>query len=149
MHIPAFIKRITLRRWSWIAFKASAFLWALHLILFTPPVVAQTLQSTIFLLAGTIMVGSLISIAGLVMVSQQGRTAVIGLSVELIGIILVTLSTAGYLWTQIHLAYTLPDGASRIAFCYLLVWIITALIARLVIVFPRRQQEGHDPRKDS
>jgi hypothetical protein len=149
MHIPDFIKRITLRRWSWIFFKVGAFLWALHLILFTPPQVAEVLPSTIYTLSATIMVGALISIGGLVMVSQHGRTAVIGLTVELVGIVLVALSTFGYLITQVYLVYSLPDGAGRIAFCYLLVWILLALVARFVIVFPRRQQEGHDPRKDA
>lgn len=147
MGISTALRRITLRRWSWIFFKVAALSYGVTLWVFTPKVIAETLPASITNIAFALIVGALVSIAGIVMVSQTGRVAVWGLTVELMGIMMVAAGVAAYLLTQIYLVVTLPTGTDRIAFCVLLVWVLAALFARAVIVMPRRHKEGHDPRK--
>jgi hypothetical protein len=148
MKLPLPLRRIALRRWSWIGFKVVGFLYGLALLLFTPQQITETLPNAIHNVAGALMVGAVISIVGLVMVSQTGRVAVWGLTVELVGIGLVAGAVLGYFITQLYLVFTLPNGTDRVALCVLLVWVIAALVARFSIVYPRRAKEGHDPRKD-
>lgn len=140
-------KRLTLRHWSWIHFKLAMLAWVGMLLAFTPTAVFGALGGVVVLISAVTIGGALTGIIGLIMSAQTGRTAVIGISIELAGLLFMAAGPVAYLITQIFLA-TLPAGNQRYALVLLAYVVCSALLCRILIVAPRVRQEAHDQSKD-
>lgn len=143
----AWLKRLTVRHWTWLHFKAAVLIWVVTLGAFTPKQVDGAIGSLVGALMWVTVAGCLISASGLVMSAQRGKVAVIGLSIEFVGIWFTFAGPVSYLITQIYLSVTLPDGDQRYALAWLAYTLVAGIICRISIVGPRRSKEAHDPQK--
>jgi hypothetical protein len=129
------LKRLTPVHWAYIHFKlAIGIAWPIALWAFTPAVVNDALQRTIVSsMAGTTILGGLMSVVGLVMTAQRGKVRTIGVSIELAGIALLSSGPLAYFLTQATLALENTERIALAFFCYAM---LAALICRLVMLLP-------------
>lgn len=137
------MRRLTIRHWSWIHFKLAVLVWMILLATFTPTKLGVAVGIILILVATVTIIGSVVSIAGIIMTAQTGKTAVLGITVELGGLWFMLAGPAVYLFTQIYLAITLEDGDQRYALVALSYAFVAALLCRIVIVKPRQSRAGH------
>lgn len=140
--------------WAQLHAKAAGAAWAVMLFLLTPSVVAASLGTVlVWIMTAFVLVGALVSSAGLVVSARHRepdpvqlrtdlRRSLFGLGVELIGIVLMIIGVGLYCVTQIVLAASLPTGIDRVALTVFAYFCGAQLLARLVSVRHRRRKEA-------
>jgi hypothetical protein len=129
-----------LRDWAWLYFKASAIVWMLLLVVFTPPQVGNALGGVTWFIAAVTIIGALVSSCGLVLSTRVGlRTIATGIGVELGGLALMWAGPFVYFVTQVYLVCTLPweVAKDRLALTGLAQLLCAAMVCRIAIVFTR------------
>lgn len=143
------LRRLTPVHWAYIHFKlALGVAWPITLWALTPAVVNEALQRAIVTtMASVTVIGGVMSVVGLVMTAQRGRTRTIGVSIELAGIALLSSGPLAYFLTQATLAMG-PGGEQRTALAVFSYAMLAALICRVVMLLPwfirEAQAEGKD-----
>lgn len=149
------LRNLTLRHWGWLHFKVALIYWANVMYRWTPVAVADTLREPYLVIwTGMTVFGGLLSIVGLVMSAQpaNNRFHVVGVSIELAGLCFFIIGPIVYWTTQLSLIVTnadhLPFG-ERMHIRYALVCfayaMIAAIIARILVVFPRFRKYSRRP----
>jgi hypothetical protein len=141
------LRRMTLTDWSWVHFKASVIAWAALLGAYTPEKVGDALGGVITLVTTVVISGAAVSLVGLVMSAQTGRTRVVGIAIELGGLLIMAAGPVAYFGTQAYLALTSPDGDQRYALTALAYVFLAATLCRILLVLPMFNREAHDPLK--
>jgi hypothetical protein len=137
-----YLKRLTLVHWAWMHAKVALGVWAVLLFMFTPERVNLAVGG---LLIGGItlvtLIGAFVSVVGLVLSVQSGRTALTGLTVELAGLYFMLFGGAvPYFITQLYLANTLA-GIDRIALTAFAYAMCAFVVCRIALVTSRRRKE--------
>ncbi|WP_396645468.1 hypothetical protein [Microbacterium sp.] len=129
--------------------KAWGTAWSIALFLVTPRVLGDALGPILVgSLCGLMFVGSIVSAVGLVTAARNRdeslRTAlprtVQGLLVELFGVMLMMIALVLYALTQAALSFG-PEGAQRLALCFLASFTAAMVLGRAVSVLHRRRKE--------
>lgn len=148
-------KRLTLQHWGWLAFKMTlGVLWPLSILDTVPPALIDSLGWVIYLVCFSTLTGASVSMVGLVMSAQRGVAAVIGLTVELVGLSLMLVGPIANALTQFMLAGVGFDyqgahysGPQLLPGAFISLAIFLALINRVLIVLPARRRQASDPGK--
>lgn len=145
-----YLKRLRARHWAWLHFLAVIGVgWPLFMIFTPPELIAGVLHPAILAIAMIVsLVGTLIAMFGYFASQQQDKLGVIGVSIELSGLILSILGPGAYFVTRIYMLF-LPETAgvlsSPLFFSYAL---CAVYLYRFVIVLPRFRFEATDPSKE-
>ncbi|MDY0984570.1 hypothetical protein SOM10_11750 [Microbacterium sp. CFBP9023] len=139
--------------WANMHVKLAGAVWAILLFLLTPSVVAASLGSVlVWVMTGFMLVGAIISSAGLVVASRDHehdpvrlridlRRSLFGLGVELVGLVLMLSGVLLYFVTQGVLSVVLPTGVDRVALTAFAYYSGAQTLARVVSVVHRRRKE--------
>lgn len=139
------ISRLRLRDWAWLHYKLIVGVaWPVALLLFPPTGPALALGPAFALVAFVTIGGSLVSMTGLVASRQRGGIAVVGLTIEVVGILFMLAGVVAYWLTQVALLGG-PDGKNRIALAFFAYGMGAAIVARLVIVLTDRHDAATRP----
>jgi hypothetical protein len=146
---------MTLRHWGWLHFKLALIYWANVMYRWTPIAVADTLKEPYLAIWTTMTIfGGALSVVGLIMSAQpaSNRFHVIGVSIELAGLCFFIVGPIVYWTTQLALLLTnadhLPLDArmhTRYALCCFAYAMIAAIVARILVVFPRFRKYSKRP----
>lgn len=140
--------------WSQLHAKTAGAGWAVALFLLTPSVVAASLGTVlVWIMTSFVLIGAVVSSVGLVLAARHPesdptrlrgdlRRSLLGLGVELVGIVLMIVGVLLYCVTQGVLAAVLPTGIDRVALTVFSYFCGAQLLARLVAVRHRRRKEA-------
>lgn len=143
-----YLKRLRAKNWAWLNFKFSVgVLWPLYMIFATPETLISAVDATILTVCMALsLLGNLASIVGYIFSMQPGKIGVIGVSIELSGVILAILGPGAYLLTRLSLLFDPAFGLTTgIFFAYSL---CAVYLYRLIVLVPRFRFEAHDPSKE-
>lgn len=144
-----FFKRLKLRHWAWIHVLAAAGIWwPLHIIFTTPEFLSRNVDDFVLhICMWTAVFGAVVKITGFAMSQQPGKTGVLGVSVELAGLILASIGPVAYLGAYGYLLITGADlnFSSAFIFAYAM---CAVYLYRAIILVPRFRREAHDPAKE-
>lgn len=145
------LTRLRARHWAWVLVLVIIGVWWPAFIVSTPP---EFLQQAVD--AGVLnfcmivaLIGTVIKIFGYLGSQMPGKTGVIGVSVELAGLILASVGPVSYLVISIY-SFSRPDvveltfGSAFIFACAL----CAVYLYRAIIIVPRFIFEAHDSAKD-
>lgn len=145
----SYLKRLTPRHWAWLHFKIMlGVFWAVLMFVYTPYGIENALGRG--LVTGWLLVtiiGCLTSVVGLVMTVGDGKVHVLGVSVELVGLILFSVGPVIYFFTQLALLFN-GDIRDRLALVVLAYAMCSVFIYRFVVIVPRYRQEARDETKE-
>lgn len=144
-----FFKRLRPRHWAWASVLVCAGIWwPTYILVSPPPFLKGNVDPVILSICMVIAIfGAALEIFGYLASQQPGRLGVLGVSVELIGLILASVGPVAYL---VSYSYLLWQGSGDVNFgsAFILAVTITVLYSyRAVIVVPRFRSEAHDPAK--
>lgn len=145
-----YVKRLKARHWAWLQFLfVTGIVWPTFMLFSTPELIVGVLHPAILAIAMIVsFVGTIVSMFGYVASQQLGKLGVIGVSVELSGLILSILGPAAYFITRIYMLF-LPETAGVLSSPLFFSYAICAVyLYRFVIVVPRFRFEAHDPNKE-
>lgn len=133
-------RRLRMTDWGWLQFKVVLAVWSVALLTWPPATSAAILGPVFSLVAGVVLVGAAVSASGLVASRQPGLAAVLGLTVELVGLFFVLAAIVSYWFAQIAIiATSAPAEASqRYAFACFTFAMGSAVVARLLIILEAR-----------
>lgn len=145
-----YFKRLRARHWAWLHFLVSiGIAWPLFMMLTPPELIAGALNPAILAIAmGVSLVGTVIAGYGYFASQQLDKLGVIGVSIELSGLILSFIGPSAYLVIRLYLLNqpdTLGLLTSPLFFAYSL---CAVYLYRFVIVIPRFRFEAQDPSKE-
>lgn len=150
--LAAAFRRMNGVDWAQFHAKGAAATWAIFLVAYTPARVGASLGWVLVAaLAGLVLIGALLSMAGLVMAARDDekdpialrrdlRRSLRGLGVELVGVILIIFGIALYFLTQAALTFG-PDGDQRRALTVFAYFAGSMTVGRLASVLHRRRKE--------
>lgn len=150
--VVAAFRRMNGVDWAHLHAKASAALWAVFIVVYTPDRVGASLGTVLVgALAALVFTGALMSAVGLVIAARDEekdpatlrrdlRRSLRGLGVELVGIILMISGIALYWITQIALTFG-ADGDQRRALTVFAYFVAAMIVGRLASVLHRRRKE--------
>lgn len=145
------LHRLTVRHWGWLIFKVIlGVLWPISVLVTSPPTLVHSLGWIVGLIAITTLTGGLTSIVGLIMSAQTGAKAVIGLTIELVGLHLFIIGPFTDATTLLLLCFTGWHGTPGYQLMPSMLFalaMVSAIINRILIVAPRRAKEAHDQSK--
>lgn len=139
--------------WANLHVKFAGAVWAVLLFLLTPSVVAASLGSVlVWIMTGFMLIGAIVSSAGLIVAARDHepdpvklrvdlRRSLFGLGVELVGLALMISGVILYLVTQGVLSVVLPTGVDRVALTAFAYYSGAQTLARVVSVVHRRRKE--------
>jgi peptidoglycan biosynthesis protein MviN/MurJ (putative lipid II flippase) len=149
------IRNLTPRHWGWLHFKLAMIYWASVMMRFPPDAVADSLKEPyIFIWTAMTMFGGLVSMVGLFMSAQPAtnRFHVVGVSIELAGLCLFIIGPIVYWTTQLSIFVTNQDHLplmerlhTRYAVICLAYAMTAAIVARILVVFPRFRRYSKRP----
>lgn len=141
--------RLSRSLWGWLIFKLIFGVgWPLALLTFTPASLLASLGWVIYLVASTTLTGALISIVGLILSAQSGTRATVGLTVELVGILLMLVGPISYCLTLVTVAtvgFGGTPGWQFIPSVFFSAGMVSAIVNRLLIVLQVRSRVSHQP----
>jgi hypothetical protein len=141
------LARMRVRDWAWVQVKLVVGVgWPVNLLLHPPRASAAALGPALAVVAIVTILGATVSLVGLIAARQRGKLAVIGLTVETVGISFVLAGTVAYWLTQVALLSG-PDGEQRIAFSWYAYGMAAAFAARLAIVLTERHEQAVRPER--
>lgn len=141
------LRRLTLRDWGWINFKiALGVLFPLFVLVSPPSALNATFSVVVYAWLATTFIGGLTSTTGIIMSAQPGRVGVIGLTVELAG--LIFMFAGPFLLLVVYLALWLARVEVRMTAVGLTWSLCAALLARAAIIVPVYVREAHDTSKE-
>jgi hypothetical protein len=136
-----------IRDWAWVQVKLVVGIgWPVALLLYPPRVSAAALGPALVTVAVVTIVGAVVSLVGLFAARQRGGIAVVGLTIETVGIGFVLAGTIAYWLTQVSLLGSV-DGEQRIAFSWYSYGMAAAFAARLAIVLSDRHEQATRPER--
>ncbi len=150
MHIVRALKRVRLQDWAWVHFKfALGIAWPLLTLAALPPSVNTIQQGVVYAWFGLTIVGAILSIVGIIMSAQPGKAGVLGIPIELAG--LVFLFAGPFLLFLVYMwLYFWPNGTEIRPTVIGLTWALWAgVLARSALILPRYRREAHDETKES
>ncbi len=135
------------RDWGWLHFKFAMAVWALLTLAAQPESINTAVANALVIVwFGLTMTGGVLSMVGIVMAAQPGRCSVIGISIELVGLILLFVGPFLFLVLFVARGMMADDWKwSGIGLTYAL---SAAMLARVIMVLPRYLREAHDPTKE-
>lgn len=145
-----FFQRLRARHYSWATVLAIVGIWWPTYIIFTPPEFIREGPVdfnflTIAMLVGVL--GSGTKISGYLASQQTGKLGVLGVSVELVGLVLAAVAPFAYL--AVTGAVAISEGRDFLNSASILAIAIMAMYAhRAVIIVPRFLREAHDESKE-
>lgn len=144
-----YLRRLRGRHWAWIHFLlAVGVAWPLFVIFSPPEFIIGFLDPIVLTVSMWVaLIGTLTTIWGYASSQQEGRIGVIGISIELAGLILAIVGPASYAVTRIFILLS-PESvglSSGLFFSYAL---FAVFLYRLVVVVPRFRFEARDPAKE-
>lgn len=146
-----YLKRLRARHWAWMNFLASiGIAWPLFMLLTPPELIAGALNPAVLAISMIVsLVGTGVALFGYFASQQRGKLGVIGVSIELSGLILSFIGPAAYLLIRLYLLTQPADPpnilSSPLFFAYSL---CAVYLYRFVIVIPRFRFEARDPNKE-
>lgn len=146
----SYFKRLRARHWAWALVLAIVGIWWPLFIITTPPEFIQiTADPGILVVCMAVaMFGTIIKIGGYFASQMPGKTGVIGVSVELAGLILASVGPVSYLVIS-GAAFLSPETAIGINSAFIFACALCAVyLYRAIIIVPRFIFEAHDPAKD-
>lgn len=150
--IKTFFQRLKPRHYAWASVLAIVGIWWPSFILATPP--EFIIEGSVNLLVLNIcmiitMIGAVTKIIGYFGSQQQGKIGVIGISVELVGLVLAAVGPFAYI--AVSLAVGLDEENSKqivnsaVIFA---VGIFVMYVYRAMVIVPRFLREAHDEFKE-
>lgn len=124
--------------------------WSIATLVTATPSLLASLGWVVYLIAITTLTGAAVSLVGLIMSAQTGTKAVLGLTVELVGLFLMLVGPFGYFAANALLSITgfwHFAAASFLPAMFFAYAMVAAIINRILIVAPKRYREGHDASK--
>jgi len=144
-----YIKRLRARHWAWLNFLCIVgLIWPIFMLVAPPVQITEVISPVIYeVIMGLSFFGTCLAMFGYFASQQVGRIGVIGVSLELAGLILSSLGPAALLLTRIFLLFEPHfEPLSTVLFYD---WAVCAIfLYRFVIVIPRFRFEAHDPTKE-
>lgn len=146
-----------MKKWSaelvgWMLFKVVLGLgWTHAMLLVTPAsIAAATTPALIALFTVGTAVGAAVSMVGMILsLSRRERKALIGLSVELAGLVLFAGGPLQYLFIQLSLVgSTAEDFVNRYSLCYFAAGMMIAISIRVIQVARLFHREATNPFKE-
>lgn len=131
-------RRLSLRTVASIHLKVAIGAWAVAMLAFTPDVLDNTLGASLTLGLGVTVVGTILSVVGIVRSAHQGAHVQSGLRLELSGIFFSFAGPVVYGIVQVYLIFTSERGDQRVGLAFLAYVMCAALFSRLVVVWRRR-----------
>lgn len=144
------IRHIRARNWAWASVLAIVGIWWPAFIIFSPPdFLTDAVDPNILIICMSVaLFGSIVKICGYLASQLPGKAGVLGVSSELVGLILSAVGPFTYLaistYTFMHPIGDLKLNSAFIFACA----VITIYIYRAFIIVPRFLSEAHDPSKD-
>lgn len=145
-----YLKRLKLRHWAWLHFLTIiGIAWPSFMLVTPPEVISDAVHPAILTVAYLVsLFGSIVAFIGYFASQQLDKIGVIGVSLELSGLVLSVVGPATYLFVRLYLL-TLPDATgllnSPLFFSYAL---CAVYLYRFIIVVPRFRFEARDPSKE-
>lgn len=141
------LRNVSKQAWAWIHFKfAIGIAWPIMTLAQLPPTVSITVGHWLAIVWLSLSVlGASLAIAGLIMQAQPGRCAVMGIPVELVG--LIFLFSGPFLFCLLYLILGILGNGWRLVAIGLCWGLSAAMIARMAMVIPKYLREAHDPTK--
>ena len=147
-----FFKNLKARHWAWVAVLGILGIWWPAFIITTPPeFVTESLANPGILnfCMSVAIFGAITKIFGYLASQGAGKAGVIGVSVELAGLILSTVGPVSYILVSLNAlvaentTLSFPNSALILAFAVLAIYIY-----RAIIIVPRFFFEANDTAKD-
>lgn len=144
------LKVLRARHWAWATFLAIAGIWWPAFIMSTPPeFLVQAINPGVINVCMTVaLIGAVIKILGYLASQLPGRTGVIGVSVELAGLIMAFVGPASYIGVSL-VEITSPNASISINSGFIFAFALCVVfVFRAIIIVPRFLFEAHDPSKE-
>lgn len=145
-----YLKRLKARHWAWLHFLAIiGVAWPVFMLVTPPELIVGVLNPSILAIAMFVsLLGSLTAMAGYFASQQQEKIGVIGVSIELSGLILSVIGAGSYFVTRVYMLF-LPETAGELTSTLFFAYALCAVyLYRFVIIVPRFRFEAQDPSKD-
>jgi len=143
------LKRLRVRHYAWsVVLGIAGIWWPLFIIASPPESFVQGRVDTLILniCMSVAVVGSATKILGYLASQFPGRVGVLGVSVELVGLILAAVGPFAYIASSLAL---IADGEARFNSAVIFAIAILAMyLYRAIIIVPRFFFEAHDTAKD-
>ena len=145
-----YLKNLTLQQWAWSHFLiALGIVWPVVIITNVPTGFLATLEFTLILVGMFFtFIGALCALVGLIMKDQTCKVRLYGISIELIGTLLLFVGPFLYFVTQLVLATQIGGFTSRGALMVFAYSMCAVIVYRLVMITPQFLQEAHDETKE-
>lgn len=145
-----FFRRLSPRHWAWAHVLAVVGIWWPLFVIFTPPEFLQNNVDPILLLICMWIAtfGSALKIGGFLSSQQPGRLGVIGVSVELVGLILSVLGPIAYIFSYLYVLLATDTDLAFGSGLILAYGVLSIYLYRAIILVPRFLKEAHDPAKE-
>jgi hypothetical protein len=141
------LSRLRVRDWAWVQVKIVVGIgWPVQLLIHPPAGPARALGGALSTVAIVTILGALVSLFGLIAARQRGGIAVVGLTIETVGIGFVLAGLIAYWLTQVALLSG-PDGEQRQALAWYAYGMAAAIAARLAIVLTERHEAAVRPER--
>ena len=148
--MKTFFRALNPRHWAWVHVIIAAGIWWPAFLLSSPPEFLEwNLDHTVLALSmGTAILGAVLMVFGFLCSQQTGKPGVLGVSIELVGIILASVGPVVYLVAYTYLLILDADDVN-FGSAFVLAYTICALyLYRATIVVPRFRKEAHDDSKE-
>lgn len=145
-----YLKRLRARHWAWASVLAiAAVWWPLFVITSPPEFLQQSLDPGILVFCMVVaLIGGIIKISGYLASQMPGKLGVVGVSVELAGLILASVGPVSYLVISVY-GFWMPEIVINFSSAFILACAICAMfLYRAIIIVPRFIFEAHDTAKD-
>lgn len=145
-----FFKSLRARHWAWTLVLATAGIWWPGFVLATPPdFLQESIDPGVLVFCMVVaIIGSVIKIIGYLASQMPGRAGVIGVSVELAGLILASVGPASYILASLF-GFFAPGPVVNFSSAFILACSIAAMyLYRAIVIVPRFIFEAHDSAKD-
>jgi hypothetical protein len=146
-----FFGNLKFRNYVWASVLATIGIWwPSFIILKTPEFLDGNVDfSVLYLCMIVAIIGALIKIIGYSMSVQPGSIGVIGVSVELAGLILASIGPLAYVLSYIVIWFLYPqDSPGMSSSVILAIAVCLIYVYRATILIPRFFREAHDPNKE-
>jgi hypothetical protein len=146
-----FFKRLRARHYAWATVLAIVGIWWPAFILATPPEFIREGRVDLLVLNVCMavgLIGGITKISGFLASQQPGRVGVLGVSVELTGLILAFVGPFAYLSTSISVSAYTPERPLVNSAVILAIAIMAMYTYRAIILVPRFRREAHDSSKE-
>jgi len=144
-----YFRRLRARHWAWLNFLAIVGIaWPTFMLVAPPAQITEVIDPVIYsVIMGLSLAGTILAMFGYFASQQVGSLGVIGISLELAGLILAFIGPAALFVTRVFLLFEPHlEPLSTVLFYD---WAVCAIfLYRFVIVIPRFRFEAHDPAKE-